>query len=74
MTEIDVEQRTAEWYRLRRTVCVTASCFADAVGLGRGKPYDFLRHLVNKLDGPDEDEEDDIPSTYQVVKYFFLIY
>jgi YqaJ-like viral recombinase domain len=52
MTEILVEQRTTEWQQLRQSVCLTASCFADALGIGRGKPYDFLQSLIEP-DGED---------------------
>ena len=41
--EHPVEQRSTEWYRLRQELVVTASKFGDAVGVGRGKPYDFYR-------------------------------
>jgi len=46
MTEIVVQQRTEEWFELRQCVLITASQFADAAGLGRGKAADFLSSLV----------------------------
>lgn len=47
--EHQVKQRTPEWFDLRRHVVVTASCIADAVGGGRGKPYDFLLSLFQGI-------------------------
>jgi len=46
MTEVQVDQRTVAWHQLRRSVCITASCFGDAIGIGRGKPYHFLQSLL----------------------------
>ena len=47
--EICVPQRTENWHRWRRKVIVTASRFADAVGLGSGKAFEyFLACTVSK--------------------------
>jgi len=54
MTEIVVDQRSTAWYELRRSLCVTASSFGDAIGVGHGKPYHFLQSLLE----PPCDEED----------------
>jgi len=54
MTEVEVDQGTEAWYQLRQSVCITASRFGDAVGVGRGKPFHFLQSL---LEPPDEDED-----------------
>jgi len=54
MTEIPVDQRTEAWRELRQTVCITASRFGDAIGVGRGKPYHFLQSL---LEPPSDDED-----------------
>jgi len=56
MTELPVDQRTEAWHHLRRSVCITASCFGDAIGVGRGKPYHFLQSLLE----PPCDDEDNI--------------
>jgi len=58
MTEVQVDQRTAAWYQLRRSVCITASRFGDAIGVGRGKPYHFLQSLLEPC------EDDDFGSVY----------
>jgi len=50
MCEIKVDQNSAEWLELRQTVCLTASHFGDAIGVGVGKPYDFLRHLLSPVE------------------------
>lgn len=47
MTEIHVQQRSARWFELRQSVLLTASRFGDAIGVGRGKPYDFLASLIS---------------------------
>jgi len=54
MTEVHVDQRTEAWFQLRRSVCVTASRFGDAIGVGHGKPYHFLQSLLE----PREDDDD----------------
>ena len=59
MTEVQVDQRTAAWRQLRRSVCLTASCFADAVGVGRGKPYHFLQSMLEP-----QCDDDDSGSVY----------
>jgi len=63
MSEVLVEQRTVAWHQLRRSVCVTASRFGDAVGVGRGKPYHFLQSL---LEPPcdDDDDDDDVGNVF----------
>lgn len=43
--EHDVRQQSEKWFELRRQVVVTASRFADAIGVGKGKPFDFLKSL-----------------------------
>jgi len=58
MTEILVDQRTVPWYELRRSVCVTASRFGDAIGVGFGKPYHFLQSLLEPC------EDDDLSNIY----------
>jgi len=58
MTEVQIEQRTVAWYQLRHSVCVTASRFGDAIGVGRGKPYHFLQSLLEPC------EDDDSGSVY----------
>jgi len=60
MTEVHIEQRTVAWRQLRRSVCITASCFADAVGVGVGKPYHFLESLLK----PRYDDDDDASTVY----------
>ena len=47
MTEISVQQRSAEWFELRKSVSLTASRFGDAIGVGRGKPYHYLTSLLS---------------------------
>jgi len=54
MTEVQVDQRSVAWQHLRRSVCVTASRFGDAIGVGHGKPYHFLQSL---LEPPCDDED-----------------
>ena len=56
MCEVTVDQRSAEWFECRRSVCLTASHFGDAIGVGRGKPYDFLRHLLTLVEFVDSQE------------------
>lgn len=46
--EHKVKQKSEEWYKLRKTVYLTASQFGDAVGVGRGKPYDFFKYIVSE--------------------------
>ena len=48
MTEISVQQRSAEWFELRQSVSLTASRFGDAIGVGRGKPYHYLTSLLSE--------------------------
>jgi hypothetical protein len=45
--EHNVKQRSEKWFELRRGMVVTASRFADAIGAGKGKAYDFLKSLLN---------------------------
>ncbi|XP_045156240.2 uncharacterized protein LOC123522840 [Mercenaria mercenaria] len=45
--EHNVKQRSERWFELRTGMVVTASRFADAIGVGKGKPYDFLRSLLD---------------------------
>ncbi|XP_070577349.1 uncharacterized protein [Ptychodera flava] len=47
MSEIQVRQRTEEWFELRQCVQLTASKFGEALGVGRGKPYDFFLSLLS---------------------------
>ncbi|XP_078001216.1 uncharacterized protein LOC144453748 [Glandiceps talaboti] len=47
MTEVVVVQRTDEWFELRQCVQITASQFGEALGIGRGKPYDFFKSLLS---------------------------
>jgi hypothetical protein len=44
--EIDVRQKSDEWFELRNSLGLTASKFGEALGVGRGKPYDFLLSLL----------------------------
>jgi len=76
MTEVQVEQRTVPWYQLRHCVCVTASRFGDAVGVGRGKPYHFLQSLLEPCKDDDSgsvytqhglDLESDINEAYRLL-------
>lgn len=57
--EIPVQQRTQEWYDLRKSVQLTASNFGEALGVGRGKPFDFLQYYL------DEEEEEETSSAMQ---------
>ena len=59
MTEVEVTQRSTEWFELRKSVTLTASCFGDAIGIGRGKPYDFLLSLLNKDTENEQDTENE---------------
>ncbi|OWF53317.1 uncharacterized protein LOC110446557 [Mizuhopecten yessoensis] len=45
--EIDVKQRSEEWFQERNKVVLTASRFGEALGVGRGRSFDFLCYLVN---------------------------
>jgi len=47
MTEIKLLQRSGEWFQFRRSLLLTASRFGDAIGLGMGRPYDFLVSLIS---------------------------
>ena len=55
MTEICVRQRSEEWFELRSCVALTASRFGEALGVGRGRPDDFLRSLVLTDQHTDQD-------------------
>ena len=55
MTEIRVRQRSEEWFELRGCVALTASRFGEVLGVGRGRPYDFLRSLVLADQHTDQD-------------------
>lgn len=55
--EITVQQRSKEWFNLRKSVQLTASNFGEALGVGRGKPYDFLQYYID-----DEEEEETSPA------------
>ncbi|KAK3579992.1 hypothetical protein CHS0354_025313 [Potamilus streckersoni] len=49
--EINVAQRSREWFDLRANVCITSSKFGDAVGVGKGKPWHFfLAHIKENTD------------------------
>ena len=52
-------QRSREWFQLRKSLLLTASRFADAIGVGTGKPYDFLVSLIS--DDPVYDPHDVTP-------------
>ncbi|XP_050400851.1 uncharacterized protein LOC126817750 [Patella vulgata] len=56
--EHQVTQRTAEWFELRNQVILTASHFGDALGLGKGKPYDYLVSLLSDDEVYLKDEKD----------------
>ena len=47
MTEIKVSQQTPEWMVLRQGVQLTASKFGEALGVGKGRPYDFFLSLLS---------------------------
>eukprot|EP00053_Salpingoeca_punica_P014259 m.129539 g.129539 ORF g.129539 m.129539 type:complete len:280 (-) comp16408_c1_seq2:383-1222(-) len=49
--EIQVEQRSEEWMRIRQSVILTASNFADALGRGIGSAWDFYRHNFGSSTG-----------------------
>ena len=53
MTEIKVTQKTPEWMELRQGVQLTASKFGEALGVGKGRPYDFFLSLLS--DEPKEE-------------------
>ena len=57
--EISVQQRSPEWFDLRKSVQLTASNFGEALGVGRGKPYDFFVYYLA------EDEEEETSSSTQ---------
>ncbi|XP_063433512.1 uncharacterized protein LOC134715333 [Mytilus trossulus] len=57
--EIHVQQRSSEWFELRKSVQLTASNFGEALGVGRGKPYDFLVYYLT------EEEEEETSSSAQ---------
>lgn len=52
MCEIKLQQRSLEWFQIRKSVLITASLFGDALGVGKGRPYDFLASL------PSSDQDD----------------
>ena len=45
-----MEQRSKEWLTIRRTLVVTASKFADACGLGQGRPYHYFLSRIPRSD------------------------
>lgn len=45
--EIHVEQRSPEWFQLRQSVSITASNFGEAIGVGRGRPYDYFLSQIS---------------------------
>ncbi|GAB1605136.1 uncharacterized protein LOC115220466 [Argonauta hians] len=55
--EIKVKQRTPEWFEARKKVTLTASKFGEALGVGRGRPYDFFISLVIDHDHNQDVEE-----------------
>ncbi|KAK3097723.1 hypothetical protein FSP39_012465 [Pinctada imbricata] len=55
--EHNVKQRSKEWFDLRKSVCLTASKFGDALGIGMGRPYDFFISMVTEDAEEDEDLE-----------------
>ena len=60
MTEVAVAQRSAEWFELRECMSLTASKFGEALGVGRGKPYDYLCSLIY----PDSENLNPVESMY----------
>ncbi|XP_046350520.2 uncharacterized protein LOC124131345 [Haliotis rufescens] len=46
--EHKVQQRSLEWFSLRRNTLITASQFGDVIGVGRGKPFDFFLSLISE--------------------------
>ena len=56
-----VKQRSHEWLKLQKSVPLTASQFADAVGVGVGKPFHFFQSIVEKKSVDAEDDDADIP-------------
>ncbi|XP_060062751.1 uncharacterized protein LOC132543285 [Ylistrum balloti] len=64
--EIDVKQRSEEWFQERKKVVLTASRFGEALGVGRGRPFDFLCYLVNpESEDVLEDDEGSQQKTYK---------
>ncbi|CAI9733850.1 XP_029646454.1uncharacterized protein LOC115220466 isoform X2 [Octopus vulgaris] len=55
--EVKVKQRTPEWFEARKKVTLTASKFGEALGLGRGKPYDFFVSLIVDSEHYQEENE-----------------
>ncbi|XP_033632416.1 uncharacterized protein LOC117294006 [Asterias rubens] len=58
MTEVMVSQRSQEWFELRRGLQLTASRFGDALGVGRGRPFDFFQSLISE-DACYQDKKED---------------
>ncbi|XP_069138500.1 uncharacterized protein [Argopecten irradians] len=57
--EIDVKQRSKEWFQERKNVILTASRFGEALGVGRGRPFDFLSYLLSsELEDVEPEEEE----------------
>ena len=49
-----VKQRSPEWHQLRRNVLLTTSTFADAVGVGKGKPFHFFQSRMEQQGSEEE--------------------
>ncbi|XP_072039472.1 uncharacterized protein [Amphiura filiformis] len=47
MTEVTTTQLTPEWFEVRKQVQLTASKFGEALGVGKGRPYDFFLSLLS---------------------------
>ncbi len=58
MTEVMVSQRSQDWFEHRQPLQLTASRFGEAVGVGRGRPFDFFQSLMSD-DACYQDKEED---------------
>lgn len=48
--ELNTTQRSEDWLDIRRSLLVTASRFADATGLGLGRPYHYFLSRIARDD------------------------
>lgn len=58
--EIRSAYKSLEWMQVRSNLDLTVCRFADAVGYGRGRPFDYLRTVIAKKKGvrPKKKKED----------------
>lgn len=61
--ESKVQQRSKEWFQIRKSVFLTSSKFGDALGVGMGKPYDFFLSLISEDTDEEEEEEEEVESS-----------